>query len=116
MERGSGIESYTQPGGRLREQRDACVRAFAAIDGLSCVTPTGALYAFPKINVEQFAITDDEQFAFDLLEDAHILVVHGRGFTWNAPDHFRITFLPHTAELTQGFEKLKSFLSDYRQS
>ncbi len=35
------------------------------IDGISCTSADGALYLFPKIDVERFDITDDEQFALD---------------------------------------------------
>ncbi len=41
-----------------------------------------------------FAIENDERFALDLLKEKRILIVHGGGFNWHEPDHFRIVYLP----------------------
>ena len=54
----------------------------------------GALYLFPKLDVEKFGIEDDERFALDLLKEQKILVSHGSAFNLPTPDHFRLVFLP----------------------
>ncbi|MDR2588923.1 MAG: pyridoxal phosphate-dependent aminotransferase, partial [Spirochaetales bacterium] len=61
------INDYILPGGRLREQRDACVELIGEIPGLSVVKPKGALYCFPKMDIEKFGIQDDQKFVYDLL-------------------------------------------------
>ncbi len=38
---------------------------------------------------------------FRILEARKILLVHGRGFNWKDPDHFRIVYLPRVDELAQ---------------
>jgi alanine-synthesizing transaminase len=110
------INDLVLPGGRLREQRDTIVPLVNAIPGLSVVNPKGALYCFPRIDTKRFNITNDEQFIMDLLQDQHILLVHGTGFNWKEPDHFRIVFLPDKETLTGALERLGKFLENYRQA
>jgi alanine-synthesizing transaminase len=110
------IKDLIAPGGRLREQRDAAVNLVNNIPGLSVVVPKGALYCFPKVDVARFNITNDEKFAIDLLREQHLMLVHGTGFNWPEPDHFRIVFLPETATLTDAMRRLGVFLEHYRQA
>ncbi len=109
------IAEYTRPGGRLFEQRELGWRLLNEIDGLSCVKPRGAIYFFPKLSPERFNISNDEQFALDLLRQEKLLVVQGSGFNWPKPDHFRIVFLPYADELQEAIGRLKCFLRHYRQ-
>jgi alanine-synthesizing transaminase len=109
------IDDLVGPGGRLYEQRDACVKGLEDIPGISCVKPKGALYCFPKIDVDRFGIESDVQFVLDFLKEKKILLVQGTGFNWPMPDHFRIVFLPREDELSQAMSALKSFLEGYRQ-
>ena len=109
------ITELVQPGGRLFEQRELGWRLLNEIEGLSCVKPQGALYFFPRLAPERFNITDDERFAFDLLQQEKLLIIQGTGFNWPKPDHFRIVFLPHVEELREAIGRLARFLSHYRQ-
>jgi alanine-synthesizing transaminase len=110
------IRDLILPGGRLREQRDTAMSLVNAIPGLSAVTPKGALYCFPRVDVKRFNITDDERFMLDLLRDQHLLLVQGTGFNWKEPDHFRIVFLPDKDTLTDAMRRLAVFLEHYRQA
>jgi alanine-synthesizing transaminase len=109
------INDLVLPGGRLKEQRDTAVSMTNSIPGLSVVIPQGALYCFPKIDIKRFHITNDERFIMDLLREQHILLVHGTGFNWKDPDHFRIVFLPDKDTLTDALRRLGIFLEHYRQ-
>jgi alanine-synthesizing transaminase len=109
------VKELLLPGGRLREQRDVATSMVNEIPGLSVVVPKGALYCFPKIDTMRFGITDDEKFMLDLLRDQHLLLVHGKGFNWKDPDHFRMVFLPDKATLADAIRRLGSFLEHYRQ-
>ena len=109
------IQKLILPGGRLKEQRDTAVNMINAIPGLSVVMPKGALYCFPKIDVKHFNITNDEQFVLDLLRDQHLLLVHGTGFNWKDPDHFRVVFLPDKETLADAVRRMGNFLENYRQ-
>ncbi|MCL2093344.1 MAG: pyridoxal phosphate-dependent aminotransferase [Treponema sp.] len=110
------INKLILPGGRLKEQRDVTVSMINAIPGLSVVVPKGALYCFPKIDAQRFNITRDEQFVMDLLNEKHLLLVHGTGFNWKEPDHFRIVFLPEKETIAEAVRRLGDFLKNYRQA
>ncbi|NCB73849.1 MAG: pyridoxal phosphate-dependent aminotransferase [Clostridia bacterium] len=105
-----------KPGGRIYEQRETICRALDKIDGISYVRPKSAFYVFPKIDAKRFNITSDEQFVLDFLREKQVLLVHGGGFHWEAPDHFRIVYLPEPSILEQSMEKLGDFLKTYRQA
>lgn len=109
------VTSYIIPGGRIYEQREYIYKALTDIPGISAVKPKAAFYIFPKLDIKKFNITDDEKFALDLLKDKKILIVHGGGFNWKQPDHFRIVYLPRLEVLKESAEKIADFLRYYRQ-
>lgn len=113
-----GIQSVDKlllPGGRIYEQREFIYNAVNAIPGLSAVKPQAAFYIFPKIDRDMYQIDDDEQFVLDFLKQEKVLLVHGRGFNWNQPDHFRIVYLPRVDELAEIQEKMERFLRKYKR-
>ncbi len=110
------VKNYVVPGGRVYEQREYVYKALNDIPGITAVKPKGGFYIFPKIDVKKFNITNDEQFALDLLHQRRILLVPGKGFNWHAPDHFRVVFLPRIEVLTEAMENLGEFMSAYRQA
>jgi alanine-synthesizing transaminase len=107
------INDLVLPGGRLLEQRDRAWELLNKIPGVSCVKPTGALYAFPRLDPEMYPIVDDEKFVLDLLRQERLLVVQGTGFNWPRPDHFRIVTLPRVADLEDAIGRIARFLSTY---
>ena len=107
--------SMVRSGGRIYEQREATVRELEKIDGISFVKNNSAFYIFPKLDVKKFHITNDKQFASDLLHATNILLVPGSGFDWNEPDHFRIVMLPEAEVLADAVRRMGEFLDGYRQ-
>jgi alanine-synthesizing transaminase len=108
------INDLILPGGRLLEQRNRAWELLNEIPGVSCVKPTGALYAFPRLDPEVYPIVDDEKFVMDLLLTERLLVVQGTGFNWPRPDHFRIVTLPRVADLEEAIGRIARFLSTYQ--
>ena len=109
------VNDYIIPGGRIYEQREFIYNALCDIPGISAVKPKAAFYIFPKIDTKKFNITNDEQFALDLLREKKILIVQGSGFNWKQPDHFRVVYLPRIEVLKEAVGKISDFLSYYRQ-
>ena len=110
------VENYVMPGGRICEQRDYIYKALNDIPGVSAVKPKAAFYIFPKLDIKKFNIHNDEQFALDFLKEKKVLIVHGKGFNWAEPDHFRIVSLTQLSVLEESIGKLASFLSTYKQN
>ncbi len=108
------INELIVPGGRFYEQSMLADRLLNEIPGVSSVRPRGALYCFPRLDPEVYAIDDDEQFVIDLLRAKKILVTHGSGFNWPAPDHFRLVTLPDVDVLEEAIGRIAEFLATRR--
>lgn len=101
--------------GRLNQQRLTTYNMINQIPGLSTTKPKGALYSFVKVDTQRFNITNDEQMVLDLLQQQSILLVHGTGFNWPKPDHFRLVYLPHTEVLIDAITRMGEFFTNYQQ-
>ena len=109
------VDELLIPGGRIYEQRNFIYKAVNEVPGLSAVKPDAGLYIFPKIDRDMYQIDDDEQFCLELLKQEKVMLVPGKGFNWNEPDHFRIVYLPRVEELAEVQEKLTRVLNQYRR-
>jgi alanine-synthesizing transaminase len=107
------IYELTSENGRLGRQRRALLRAIESSKYLRCVTPRGAMYAFPEVHnvpgaagraIENF---DDATFAMELLEREHVLVVPGSSFNVPYRNHFRVTLLPDEETMTEVFVRIE---------
>lgn len=110
------VNDYIIPGGRIYEQREFIYKALTDIPGITAVKPKAAFYIFPKIDTKKFNITDDEKFALDLLREKKILLIHGGGFNWKEPDHFRVVYLPRVEVLEKAARNIADFLRTYQQN
>jgi alanine-synthesizing transaminase len=108
------IEELVAPGGRFHDQTMLADRLLNQIPGVSSVTPRGALYCFPRLDPDVYAIQDDEALVIDLLRAKRILVTHGTGFNWFAPDHLRLVTLPDVAVLEEAIGRIAEFLATRR--
>ncbi len=92
---------------KLEKRRDICVEKLNAIDGISCVKPKGAFYAFPKIERE----VDDKKWVEGLIEETGVVTVHGSGF--GVPGHFRIVLLPDEETLEKACNAIAEYMKKY---
>ena len=94
----------------VKKRRDLVIKRLNSIPGLSCPTPKGSFYAFPKIENNKFS--SDEEFVLKLLEEKGVLTVHGSGFgTQYGSGHFRIVYLPSLETLDSAMNKIEDFMS-----
>jgi alanine-synthesizing transaminase len=95
---------------KLRSRRDLTVKYCNSIPHMSCVTPRGAFYAFPRIEIPG----SDEQFVQRLLMEKRVLVVHGSGFGQaEGTKHFRIVFLPQEDILERAYRAIAEFMKEH---
>ena len=109
------MKELTSEKGRLHKQREMAVSRLNAIKGISCTMPQGAFYCFPKMDPAVYPIEDDMQFMMELLLEEKVLMVQGTGFNWDAPDHFRVVFLPNLHDLEDAMDRLDRFFAKKRQ-
>ena len=94
---------------KLRSRRDLTVRWCNSTPRVSCVSPRGAFYAFPRIDIPE----GDDIFVRELLLSKHVLVVHGAGFGQRpGTKHFRIVFLPDEDTLRRAYESIGDFMRE----
>jgi alanine-synthesizing transaminase len=97
---------------KLRSRRDLTVQWCNSTPRVSCVSPRGAFYAYPRIDIPE----DDEVFVKELIVQKHVMVVHGSGFGQKpGTKHFRIVFLPEEAILSKAYAAIADYInSKYR--
>ncbi|NUO18306.1 aminotransferase class I/II-fold pyridoxal phosphate-dependent enzyme [bacterium] len=95
---------------KLSRRRDISVDMLNSIPGVSCVAPTGAFYAFPRLQIEQ----EDELFVQELIKATGVVTVHGSGFGQRpGTKHFRIVFLPPEDTLRKAYGLIGQFISQF---
>ena len=105
------MKSYSSD---LKNRNEHCVELIENIEGLSVERPQGAFYMFIKLTEDHWKDRDKE-FVLNLLENKHVLTVHGSGFSSQyGKDHFRIVFLPSKDILSDAFNRIDEFLKDHR--
>jgi aspartate/methionine/tyrosine aminotransferase len=106
----------------LKRKSQMVYKALNAIEGVSCQQLSGAMYAFPKINIPAKAVAEaetrgmepDTLYALELLEKTGICAVPGSGFGQKEGTyHLRLTFLPDEERLTKAMEAFASFHADF---
>ena len=103
------------PGGRLYEQRKATLEGLSGIEGVHAVANHAAFYLFPGLDRNVYGFRDGQDFAWQFLQESHILVIPGSGFDWTEDLRFRIVMLPEPEALGDAMEQLRSFLSHHKR-
>ncbi len=94
----------------IKKRRDLVVKRLNQMPGISCPTPKGAFYAFPRIEDNKFGT--DKEFVTKLLEEKGVLTVHGSGFGEQyGSGHFRLVYLPSLEVLDSAMNKIEEFVS-----
>ena len=95
----------------LQRRRDITLDGLNAIDGVSCVKPEGAFYAFPRVELS----IPDEQFVTEVIRETGVVIVPGSGFGQRpGTQHFRVVFLPPDDILEKAFERIATIVKKYR--
>lgn len=100
-------DHLTEVAGKLRSRRDLTVKWCSSTPRVSCVSPKGAFYAYPRLDIPE----GDDVFVKELLVQKHVLVVHGSGFGQKpGTKHFRIVFLPNEQTLSTAYAAIADFM------
>ncbi len=105
------MKSYSD---KIVQQRDLCVSRINDIEGLEVQSSGGAFYMFVKLTDPKWQ-DNDKEFVLQLLQEEHVLVVHGSGFSPElGAGHFRIVYLPNVEILNEAFNRIERFLIRHR--
>ena len=117
----AAIEAYNGPQDFIAmvlpafdERRRYIVKALNDIQGVSCFTPTGAFYAFPRVK-ELLSMSFNGQpvesslnLCALLLDEARIAAVPGEAF--GAPGYLRLSYATSLENIKNGMERLADFV------
>ena len=96
----------------LRERAELTTRRLNAIEGMRAVAPSAAFYAMPQVTLP--AGVTDEDYVLALLRATGVLCVYGSGFGTRPEDgFFRVVFLASPAELSEIYDLMADFTSDF---
>ena len=96
----------------LRARATLTVDRLCAIPGISCVAPTAAFYAMPRVQLPPGKT--DADYVHALLRETGVLCVYGSGFGLPAEDgFFRVVFLAPLDELGAIYDLMAAFTRDY---
>lgn len=96
---------------KLHRRRDMTVEMLNDIDGISCVKPEGAFYAFPKLEINN----TDWHFVSELIKETGVVTVPGGGFGQvPGTQHMRVVFLPQDEVLEKAYKNIGKFFEKYK--
>lgn len=85
-------------------RRKFIVKALNEIDGLSCLEPKGAFYAFPNISALG---RPSSEVAISLLETSKVVCVPGTAFGARGEGNIRISYAASLAALEEGVRRIR---------
>jgi alanine-synthesizing transaminase len=96
----------------LKERANLTGERLRAMPGVTCMTPSAAFYAMPRIPLPPGRT--DEDYVLALLRATGVLCVYGSGFGLPATEGFlRIVFLASMEELREIYSLMAEFTAEY---
>merc|ERR1712088_879522 len=102
----------------LAERAKLVADTLNSMEGITCNTVQGAMYAFPQLHLPEKAVAKAKEngqaadvfYAFQLLENTGICIIPGTGFGQRPGTyHFRTTILPQRDALLSMLDRMKTF-------
>ncbi len=96
-------------------RRQTMVSMLNAIDGVECIEPEGAFYAFPNLegilgrSIKGHTPTTTLDLAADILEFAQVAIVPGEAF--GAPGYARMSYALSDEDLIEGIDRIAQLLA-----
>ncbi|MBF0328263.1 MAG: pyridoxal phosphate-dependent aminotransferase [Nitrospirae bacterium] len=93
------------------KRRKFLVNELNLIDGISCLMPNGAFYAFPNVSklygkkAGERLINSSLDMAMYLLEEANVALVHGEAF--GDDNHIRISYATSMESISKALDRIK---------
>jgi aspartate aminotransferase len=94
----------------FKKRRDVIVGALNDIPGITCATPPGAFYVFPKVsalygkNYKGKTISTSNDFSEFLLDEANVAVIAGGAFGNDA--YIRLSYATSMELIVEGMKRI----------
>jgi aspartate aminotransferase len=96
----------------FRRRREMVVRRLDAMEGVRCLWPGGAFYAFPRVLVPGMT---SKQIADSLLDEEGVAVLAGTAFGAHGEGFLRLSFANSMEELAEGLDRIERGLTRLRR-
>lgn len=93
------------------QRRKIVVDGLNAIDGISCIVPKGAFYAFPNISQTGWKA---KKLASALLEEAGVALIGGPDFGTLGEGYIRLSYANSEENILRALERIDDFLKSSR--
>ncbi len=111
----AGLAALTGPQDAVREmvaefdaRRKLVVDGLNAIEGISCILPKGAFYAFPNIKATGWQA---KKLASALLEEAGVALIGGPDFGPLGEGYVRVSYANSRENISQALARIEAFLA-----
>ena len=101
----------------FNERKNLVVEGLNSIDGISCLMPKGAFYAYPNVSgligkktKNGKSLSDDTEVVEWILEEAKVAAVPGSAF--GLEPYFRVSYATSTEDLKIAIQNLKNSVSE----
>jgi aspartate/methionine/tyrosine aminotransferase len=91
----------------FRRRRNVLIKMLNDIDGVSCVRPKGAFYAFANFSSYE---KDSVKLANFLLNEAKVAVIPGAAFGECGEGFLRLSYATSMESITKGVERVSNAL------
>ncbi len=104
----------------FKERRDLIVSGLNGVEGVTCLSPGGAFYAWPNITelCKIVGASDSEELRKRLLYDAGVAVLADIHFGMRVPgegQHVRFSYATSNENIIKGIERIKDFIKTHRR-
>ena len=101
----------------FNERKNLVVEGLNSIDGISCLMPKGAFYAYPNVSgligkktKNEKSLSNDTEVVEWILEEAKVAAVPGSAF--GLEPYFRVSYATSTEDLKIAIQNLKNSVSE----
>ncbi len=98
------MQSIEEMRNAYQKRRDVIMEGFEKIDGVKCLSPQGAFYAFPNITKTG---KNSEELSMYLLNECGVVTVPGNAFGQYGEGYLRLSFATSIDIIKEGMDKIR---------
>jgi len=96
----------------LKHNAEYCLKRAKAIEGVTPITPQGAMYMMCKLDIENMDVEDDVDFCKKMLAEESVALLPGSCF--GADNYFRVVVCPPEDKLCAAWDRITEFCARHK--